>query len=154
MFDLVASILKFYFALVIPYRLALIGRIPNDFIVHEFLFDMILLLDAILSFFTAYYKDLNIVVSYSLIAKNNIKKFVYLDIIASFPYYLSGPHLYWLKIPRVFRVFKMFPSILALFTFQIGSKEKAAEWHKFMVTLKVLRFATTLMIICHSMACI
>ena len=72
MFDLVASILKFYFALVIPYRLALIGRIPNDFIVHEFLFDMILLLDAILSFFTAYYKDLNIVVSYSLIAKNNI----------------------------------------------------------------------------------
>ena len=93
-FDLIASLLMIYFSVVIPYRLTFMDSIGNYFILYEQLFDLFLLLDVILRFFTAKTDGMNRIEKIPHIARSYIFGMFILDLIACFPFYLIFPYLY------------------------------------------------------------
>lgn len=152
-FDFVVSMLMLYFCIVIPFRIAFCNKLPEVLISYELVFDMFLLIDVALTFFTAYQIDITLIENHKEIAKNYIKKKFIFDFIACFPFYLINPHLYWLKIPRYLHATKIFPAFKTLFSTLVGSEQHGAEWKKIMILIQVLNFLTKLGLGIHLIAC-
>lgn len=156
LFDLLVSILYLYFAFVIPFRIGFYTKDVNEkIILHEVVFDIVLLLDIILTFFTAYYD--NSVLKHSL--KDIGKKFLLnrflLDFLAIPPFYLINDNLYWIKISRVLRV-NMFLKWIenSAITKNFINDTLLKDQYTKDLFFKLLYFVQAVLITCHCIACI
>ena len=94
-FDLVVAILYFYFAFVIPFRIAFYTLDTNtDYIIYEIVFEMVFCVDIALSFLCAYYSNSVLVTNIRSIGKKYLLDRFFLDFIALFPFYHLNAHLY------------------------------------------------------------
>lgn len=153
-FDFIASLLILYFCIAIPYRLAFIFQIENSLVVHELIFDMYLLVDVFLTFFTAFTKDINIVDNHKAIAKRYLKFWFIFEFIACFPFYLITQYCYWLKIVRLVKARRVVETFNEMFGCLINAEGKARGWRKLQIMLSIIKFLTTLGLICHCIACV
>ena len=153
-FDIIASVLILYFCIVIPYRLAFIFKQANNFFIQDQIFDMYLFVDIILRFCTAIEIKNKIIDSHQLVAKVYLKQLFILDLLACFPFYLITPYLYWLKIIRLVRAHGLVSAIKKFMISVLGSKDKASEWKKVNLSLKILSFSISIGLIVHGIACV
>ena len=153
-FDIIAASLIIYFCIVIPYRIAFMFKMANNFFIQDQVFDIFLLADIVLRFFTAIERDTKLVDSHRVLAKNYFNHMFILDLIACFPFYLITPYLYWLKIIRLIRAHHLIAAIKELMVSLLGSKDKASEWKKVNVVLQILSFIISLGLIVHCIACV
>lgn len=155
-FDLIVSILYLYFAFVIPFRIGFYSKDVNETLIeHEIVFDIILLLDIVLSFFTAFYD--NSVLKYSLkdIAKKVVLGRFLLDLLAIPPFYLINENLYWLKISRVLRVNMLLRWVEnSALTKNFINDTLLKDQYTKDLCFKLLYFVQAVLITCHCIACI
>ena len=126
----------------------------NNFFIHDQVFDIYLFVDIVLRFFTAIETDHKIIDNHRMIAKAYITRWFILDLFACFPFYLINPYLYWLKIIRLFRAYRLVQSLKDFMITILGSKDRASEWQKFSLAMSVLSFIISLGLIIHSIACV
>lgn len=104
--------LIFYYSLSVPYRIAFLGHENNSKIyVHEIIFEIVMLADIIVRFFTAYVDNYEIVDDHRLIFKKYVRGMLLFDVLAVFPFFLIRYYLLWFKLGRVLRVNSFFGSI-------------------------------------------
>jgi hypothetical protein len=102
----------FYYSLSVPYRIAFLGHENNSKIyVHEIIFEIVMLADIIVRFFTAYVDNYEVVDDHRLICKKYVRGMLIFDILALFPFFLIRYYLLWFKIGRVLRINSLFESI-------------------------------------------
>jgi hypothetical protein len=107
-FDLITAILILYFCFATPYRLSFLSKSENEEpVYYELAFEVILLMDIILRFFTAYIQDIEVIDDHWKIAKSYLRLMFWIDILAVLPLYIADGDLLWFKIGRLFRIHRL-----------------------------------------------
>ena len=80
--------LLLYTAIVTPFSIAFIDNPPLGFIIFEIIIDFLFMTDIIINFFTPYYSKGVLIKDKAKIAKNYIKSWFFIDLIACIPFNL------------------------------------------------------------------
>ena len=155
LFDLLVALLYFYFAFVIPFRIAFYSDIINEKLIpHEIAFEFIFLIDIILSFFCAFYENSILVISLSDIRKRYLLDRFILDFIGVFPFYLLNANLYWLKISRVLRISLLLSWVEnSSLTKNFVNDTLLKDQYTKDLVFKLMNFVQLVLITCHCIAC-
>ena len=103
-FDFIISLMYFYFAFIVPFRICFDSENDNKLVEYDIVFDIVIFIDICLTFFTAYYDNSLLVIDLKSISKRYVQDRFVADFIAVLPFYLINNYFYWLKISRVLRI--------------------------------------------------
>ena len=155
-FDLFIAILIIYFCFSTPYRLSFLSAEQNsEPVIYELVFEVFLLADIVLWFFTAYIDDIDIIDDHVLIAKKYLSHLFIIDLLAVIPFFLADGELLWFKIGRLLRVGR-FTSWLenSKVVSRMAPDSMFMDWHTKIHVGRILRFTLWLCCTCHVIACI
>lgn len=126
LWDVYIGSLLIYTALLVPYRLAFEDDTPVGWFAFDLYLDSMFMLDILLNFFTGYYdKEDELsgpIMDCKKIALNYLKGWLFLDVIATFPfqlielYFQTGGTRYnkllrLLRLPRLYRLIRLFKCV-------------------------------------------
>lgn len=172
-FDCTGMAMIMWLALEIPFTLAFV-RIDNaayQFFSLSFVIDLFFIIDIIANFFTGYYKDGRLVTDQALIAKNYLKGYFLLDLVASFPYDLivyfatnstrrdldatkvlrSTRAVRVLRMARALRVIRLLRLLrLKSMVYKI---EEAVQWQTVTVVCSMGKYVLIMIFLAHMEAC-
>jgi len=115
---------------------------------------MILLVDIVLWFFTAYISDIDVVDDRWLIAKNYLRGLFIIDLLAIIPFFLADGDLLWFKIGRLFRVGRLTHWLEnSTIVSRVAPDSMFMDWHTKIHVGRILRFSLMLCCTCHCIAC-
>lgn len=150
--DVVSSVLILYFCFATPFRAGFLSD-ETDPIPYELVFDGVLFLDLLSTFFTAYLDNYELILSYRRIALRYLKSSFLFDLISVIPFYIIQGDLMWLKIFRLLHMSRI-TNLL------IGSQESLRQsfldkldWHTRRHVRSILLLMLYLCIACHVIAC-
>lgn len=99
--DTLCAVMILIICIAIPYRLSFYSDKDNSLPTYIIAFEVLLLIDMILTFFTAYFQDLELVEDHWSIAKHYFSGWFIIDFLAIVPFFLADGSLLWLKIGRL-----------------------------------------------------
>jgi hypothetical protein len=102
--DLLIGGLKVYYCFSIPWYLAFGGNYEGSVIPWDFVFDILLFIDLIIRFFSAFVVDSKLIDDQTEIIKRAIKEGFIIDLICVIPWYAVYNELMWFRILRLLQV--------------------------------------------------
>lgn len=130
--DVLMIVLLGYVLIVMPLRVAFYDQDGIDPV--ELTVDSLFFIDIILTFFTAYEdKDGKVITKHNLIAKNYLKGWFVLDVVATFPFYLVGNSAVsrlssLARVPRLLKLFKLVKLLKLLRAYRFRQYFQALEY--------------------------
>ena len=132
---IVVILLLFYTATVTPFVVAFVDKPSFQFMVFELCIDSLFFFDIIINFFTPYYDNNTLVTQKSKIAKNYIKGWFFIDLVACIPFHMlqqdsdAGKYnklLRLLRVARLYRLLRLFRLVKITKMLKLGDhlKEK------------------------------
>jgi len=155
-FDMLCAMLILYFCFATPFRIGFNSDYENSNpIDYELVFDGVLFIDIILTFFTAYIADIEVIDDRWMIASRYIRGLFFFDLISCIPFYLINANLMWLKIFRLLhvgRITTLLENSTALVS-KMTSDKMILDWHTKIHISRIMRFLLYLATTCHCIAC-
>jgi hypothetical protein len=155
-FDMLCALLILYFCFATPFRIGFNSDYDNNHpIDYELVFDGVLFIDIILTFFTAFIADIEVIDDRWLIASRYLRGLFFFDLISCIPFYLINANLMWLKIFRLLhvgRITTLLENSTALVS-KMTSDKMILDWHTKIHISRIMRFLLYLATTCHCIAC-
>ena len=139
-----------------PLNLAFQLELFEDFSTIELIFDIVLFIDIVLSFFTAFYIDVELITDRKKIACSYAKKYLFFDALATLPGLISlenVPSLYFMKIVRYIYMGRLFDQFRLMFT-KIADAIHSVSRTFTNNLYKMLKMMITLMLVIHAFGCL
>ena len=154
-----AAILFLYFSFITPFRIGFGSPSDNQrLITYELVFDSGLFVYLVLTFFMAYYEDIEVVDDYVAIASRYVRGTFVPDLVSCVPLYLWNPNFMWLKVFRLLHV-NQICNLLDRFL-DMAFKYWSSDTHQlFDISTKraisrLIHFVTYVTVTCHCIACL
>lgn len=151
--DVLCSVLVLYFCFATPFRAGFLSH-ENDPIVYELVFDAVLFLDIISTFFTAFIHNFETIHSFRLIARRYVQRSFLFDLISVIPFYIIRGDLMWLKIFRLLHINRITDLLIGSQQSLRKSCLDRIDWHTRRHIRNIVRLMLYLCLACHVIACV
>ena len=151
--DVMSSVIVLYFCFATPFRAGFLSR-ESDPITYELVFDAVLLLDIISTFFTAFIHNFEIVHSFRLIALRYFQRTFLFDLVSVIPFYIIRGDLMWLKIFRLLHINRITDLLIGSQQSLHKSCLDRIDWHTRRHIRNIVRLMLYLCLACHIIACV
>ena len=156
--ETVVAALVLYFSFVTPYKIGFGTDEENRSVCYyELAFDVAMFGYLVLTFFTAYYEDIEVVDGYWPIANRYLRGLFIPDLVSCLPLYLVNPNFMWLKMFRLLRISQVCVLIQSLLDFinKAFSREdkQLLDWNTKLTINRIIQFVLYMIVTCHCIAC-
>lgn len=161
--DVIGIVMIIYDAFYIPYICFFQTDLMNDFDYSQIVKTMYFMTDIVLNFFTAFLVQGNLKASSKLIVRNYLKKWFWLDLLATFPWvvvfnfierpdytiYINTREIYLLNMLYLMKLLRIPKISVILFKLEQVTNNKTLD-----ITIKIVYFLVGLSLAAHYVACL